>query len=105
MWTFSAPKKRRFYSSHISGAERLPNGNTLICDGQQGRIFEVTATGNVVWDFLNPMAGEISRELPPWLPQTSSRVVRDVDPFSLLRASRIGEDHPGLARLRAKTGN
>jgi hypothetical protein len=105
VWTFSAPKKRRFYSSHISGAERLPNGNTLICDGQQGRIFEVTATGDIVWDFLNPMAGEITRELPPWLPQTSSRVIRDVDPFSLLRASRIGEDHPGLARLREKMGN
>ena len=38
-----APKKTDFYSMHISGAQRQPNGNTLICSGTYGILFEVTA--------------------------------------------------------------
>lgn len=53
-WEYAANDKREFFSSHISGAQRLPNGNTLICDGEQGRLFEVTAAGKVVWDYVNP---------------------------------------------------
>jgi len=44
-----------FYADHISGAERMPNGNTLICDGPAGRLFEVDAAGVVVWDWTNPL--------------------------------------------------
>lgn len=47
---------RRHYSHFISGAQRLPNGNTLICDGALGRFFEVAANtpDEVVWDYVNP---------------------------------------------------
>ena len=34
--------------------QRLANGSTLICEGCDGRIFEVTADGQVVWEFVNP---------------------------------------------------
>ena len=34
--------------------ERLPNGNTLICEGQWGRLFEVTMDGEIVWDYVSP---------------------------------------------------
>ncbi len=43
-----------FFSSYISGVQRLPNGNTLICEGLTGRIFEVTALCEVVWEYVNP---------------------------------------------------
>ncbi len=43
-----------FFSSYISGAQRLPNGNTLICEGLTGRIFEVTREGELVWEYVNP---------------------------------------------------
>jgi hypothetical protein len=43
---------RKFYSSFISSVQRLPNGNTLICEGNQGRVFEVTEDGEVVWEYL-----------------------------------------------------
>ena len=33
----------RFYSHYVSGAQRLANGNTMITEGADGRIFEVTA--------------------------------------------------------------
>ena len=41
-WSYSAPKKSDFLSSFISGAHRLPNGNTQICSGGNGTVFEVT---------------------------------------------------------------
>lgn len=53
-WKYVAPEPASFYSSHISGAERLSNGNTLICDGEAGRFFEVTPGGEIAWDYLNP---------------------------------------------------
>jgi hypothetical protein len=41
-------------SLHIAGAERLPNGNTLICEGESGRVFEVTPDRDVCWEWVNP---------------------------------------------------
>jgi hypothetical protein len=57
VWTYSAPQPGDFYSSLISGTERMPNGNTLICEGLSGHLFEVTADGELVWDYVNPVSG------------------------------------------------
>jgi hypothetical protein len=57
VWSYSAPKKSDFYSFFISGAQRLPNGNTLICSGASGTIFEVTPDKEVVWKYANPVMG------------------------------------------------
>jgi len=46
-----------FFSSFISSARRLPNGNTLICEGMHGRIFQVTEKGEIVWEYVNPVFG------------------------------------------------
>ncbi len=54
VWSYSAPKKTDLYAPFISGAERLPNGNTLICSGTNGTIFEVTPKGETVWKYVNP---------------------------------------------------
>jgi len=43
-----------FYSSFISSARRLPNGNTLIDEGMNGRLFQVTSAGEIVWEYINP---------------------------------------------------
>ncbi len=80
VWSYSDPGT--FYSSFISGAQRLPNGNTLICSGAQGRVFEVTPDGRVVWDFRNPHTGKSDLGIPV---------------NALYRAVRIPKDHPGLA--------
>ena len=53
-WTYQASPPTNYYSSEISGAQRLPNGNTLICGGIFGRLFEVTPAGLTVWLYLNP---------------------------------------------------
>ncbi|MDR1943854.1 MAG: aryl-sulfate sulfotransferase [Synergistaceae bacterium] len=44
----------RFYSPYVSSAQRLPNGNTLITEGSDGRIFEVTPEHKTVWEYINP---------------------------------------------------
>ncbi|MBO6606208.1 MAG: aryl-sulfate sulfotransferase [Psychroserpens sp.] len=44
-----------FYSSIVSSAQRLPNGNTLICEGQFGEVFEIDSNENKVWEYINPV--------------------------------------------------
>jgi hypothetical protein len=57
VWSYTAPKKKDFYSFFISGAQRLPNGNTLICSGANGTAFEVTPDNETVWKYVNPVKG------------------------------------------------
>ena len=54
VWEYRDNPRTFFYSPHISGAERLDSGNTLICEGSSGRIFEVTPERETVWEFINP---------------------------------------------------
>ena len=58
VWEYRDNPSTYFYSHHVSGAERLESGNTLICEGSFGRIFEVTAEGEIVWEFINPYFGK-----------------------------------------------
>lgn len=64
-WEYTADKSSRplwsFFSHYISGAERQPNGNTLICEGSNGRIFEVTPSGEIVWEYVNPFPNTTGR--------------------------------------------
>ena len=43
-----------FHSNVQSGAFRLPNGNTLITDADDARMFEVTNSGTTVWNYDYP---------------------------------------------------
>ncbi len=47
------------YSPFISSAQRLPNGNTMICEGSNGRFIEVTKEGEIVWEYVSPYPGNI----------------------------------------------
>lgn len=61
VWDYSAFRSGlppwTFYSSFVSSAQRLPNGNTLIDEGMNGRIFQVTPEGQVVWEYISPYKG------------------------------------------------
>ena len=83
-WTYVAKVPTDFYSSFISGADRLPNGNTLICSGSEGIFFEVTPKGKTVWEYSNPF------EVPPRGPE---------GPHSVFRVTRYAPDYTGLSRL------
>ncbi len=57
-WLYKAENPVDFYSTYISSARRLPNGNTLICEGATGRFFEVTRKGETVWEYISPFFHE-----------------------------------------------
>lgn len=83
-WRYPAPGKPPFRADFLSGAHRLPNGNTFICSGPAGRFFEVTQRGDIVWEYQNPFSGNA--------PNPAG------DPLhSVFRATHIPPDHPGLA--------
>jgi hypothetical protein len=79
-WSYSEPG--RFYSGFIAGAQRLPNGNTLVCEGAKGRVFEVRPDNHIVWDYWSPYDGEGTAEVAPHA--------------ALFHATRVALDHPGL---------
>lgn len=78
-WQYKADPPEQFYSSFISGCERLPDGDTLICSGASGRFFEVKPNGEIVWEYVNQY------------PTPNSAV---------FRAMRYQADYPGLANLQ-----
>ena len=62
VWEYQDPKdKMAFYTRSRGGAQRLPNGNTLITSSDQGRAFEVTPSGERVWHFINPRGDDNRR--------------------------------------------
>jgi hypothetical protein len=54
VWDYRDAPAYNFFSPYISGARRLPNGNTLITEGNFGRMFQVTPDKQVVWEYVNP---------------------------------------------------
>jgi hypothetical protein len=58
LWMYTADNPTEFMSDYISGAQRLPNGNTLICNGANGILFEVTTGKKIVWLYMNVYPGE-----------------------------------------------
>ncbi|MCH7721182.1 MAG: aryl-sulfate sulfotransferase [Planctomycetes bacterium] len=61
VWKYEAPNPRDFYSTARGGNQRLPNGNTLITESNEGRAFEVTPEGEIVWKYYGTHRDEKSR--------------------------------------------
>ena len=89
-WEYTAPNNEDFHSGHISGAERLANGNTIICEGASGTFFEVTPDKEMVWRYLNPVA--MSRN------PGEEKEEEDEEPgVDVFRVNRYAPDHPAFA--------
>jgi len=58
---------KNIFSMILSNAQRLPNGNTLIDIGTDGRFFEIDPKGETVWEYINPDTpkGILSQGDPP----------------------------------------
>ena len=55
-WEYTDPNDpTNFFSAILSSGQRLPNGNTLICDGDSGYFFEIDPNNNIVWEYINPV--------------------------------------------------
>ena len=59
-WTYVAETPADFYAPLMSGTQRLPNGNTLVVDGDAGIIFQVTPDGRTAWKYIVPRHYHIS---------------------------------------------
>ncbi len=57
IWEYTAKNPPDFFAIGQSGAQRLPNGNTLICHGPRGVFFEVTPDKKIVWLYANLFGG------------------------------------------------
>jgi len=55
VWEYMADPPKSFFTPQKGSSQRLPNGNTLVCEGDRGRAFEVTMNGEMVWEWYNPM--------------------------------------------------
>lgn len=53
-WEYIAPEPQTLFAQIGGGVQRQPNGNTLITDTSNGRIFEVKPNGDIVWDYVLP---------------------------------------------------
>jgi hypothetical protein len=79
VWIYTADPPGDFFALNLGGAQRLPDGNTLISDAPHGLFFEVTPEGDVVWEYANPF--------PSW---NQNRA---------FKALRYAPDYPGLELL------
>jgi hypothetical protein len=87
VWSYTSPT---FFATNISGAQRLPNGNTLVTEGPSGRIFEVTKDGAIIWEYVFPIFTSGARpsnsvyrayRLPySWIPQLTRPTEQAVTP-------------------------
>ena len=80
-WIYTAENPPDFFSPNLSGAQRLPNGNTLICKGADGLFFEVTPDKEIVWEYVNPFPNPLRN--------------------GVFKIRRYAPDYPGLAAWRA----
>ncbi|MBD3183143.1 hypothetical protein GF312_12685 [Candidatus Poribacteria bacterium] len=103
-----------FFSPFRSGNQRLPNGNTLICECDAGHLFEVTPEKEIVWDFYSPYVGQGRQHLgkrihratryspeyvKPLLEARKDRIIGEVD-----RDGRRIQTYPELIRLYQSSG-
>jgi hypothetical protein len=63
IWRYKSENLSDFFSPIIAGAQRLPNGNTLICNGYSGKFFEVTMEKEIVWRFYNLFPNFVSNQV------------------------------------------
>ena len=88
-WEYKENPVHDFNSFICSGAQRLDNGNTLICESTRGRLFEVTREGDIVWEFASPFY----YEHPVF--GTNNMI---------FRCFRYDESHPGIAEADLDPG-
>ncbi len=88
-WQYIAKDTFSFWGSFVSGAHRMPNGNTFITEGPKGRFFEVTPEGEVVWEYLTQYWGEIRK--PNGDPNNPMPMA-----YLAFRSTFIPADHPAL---------
>ena len=96
VWSYMSNLAGAFYSRYISGMQRLPNGNTSINSGEAGHMFEVTPSGEVVWEYIWPgLPGP--NAIPVMWDRHAVNPAGGLSLYYMFRHNRYGSDYPGLA--------
>ena len=82
-WSYDG---NNLYSSIMSSAQAMLDGNVLICEGASGRFFEVNRQKEIVWSYQNPVS--LTGPVTQGSNNSSTRV---------FRISRYFDDYAGLA--------
>lgn len=87
VWSYRSVNSHGFFSHIGSSAQRLPNGGTFLCSDTEGHFFEVSAEGELAWEYINPVTRD-----------GAVKVLGDVLPMtnSAFRAYRYADDHPAF---------
>ena len=86
VWMYASKDPASFWSRHISGISRLPNGNTMVTAATWGQLFELTPDGEVVWEYKLPIVAD----------KGPRKVLEDGDVAQTFVTFRYGPDHPAL---------
>ena len=99
-WQYKAPVLTDFYTGTQGGGDRQPNGNTLICEADEGHFFEVDPEGNTVWEYINPVSssGPLEQGTSTTGTSTGGRPGSGGTRISngVFRATRYNPDYAGL---------
>ncbi len=79
VWEYAPTDDEQFFSFFISGAQRLPNGNTLVNKGAGGHVREVTPEGDIVWEYTYDEGDGV--------------------PHAFFRAYKYPVDHPAIIAI------
>ena len=90
------------YAAFVSGAERLPNGNTLITYGTHGTLYEVTLEGEIVWTYVSPVSNQGIIEQGDLMPDGNQFGAKANPAF---KARKYAADHPGLVGRTLSPGD
>ena len=108
VWTYTAENPTDFYARNTSGAQRLPNGNTLVLHGPHGTVFQVTSEGATVWEYVNPVLGAGPMHQGDPVPIRNTRDTPYGPAHVLENTLHLVEwyppDHPGLQALGLTPG-
>lgn len=61
-WDYVADPPENFFSNIRGSCQKLPNGNVLITESVRGRIFEITPSGQIVWEYYNTHINKKKKE-------------------------------------------
>ncbi len=95
-WTYIDPiDPNSFYSKILSSAQRLANGNTLICEGTKGHFFEIDDNDNTVWEYISPLGnnGPLSQGEAPAVKSVFRAYKYSVD-YEAFNGKNLSPDNP-----------
>ena len=77
-WQYKATPPTSFYTPQVGSAQRLPNGNTLICEGTKGRFFEIGSDSVLLWKYISPVIDTVPLNQGDTVPRTDAWTLKNI---------------------------